>query len=267
MITLLADAPPKVLEQQLQIFLRSFNITDSTATADDPKYHEFLTGEPQQAVSHIDWVTEYQQQAALQHVTPGQNRQQPHHRLPEQQAHEEAWGAARQALHLEPQTRRPPSSHWADAFHQSHTGPQSWAEDSSTLHLDALAQPFPRHPSGSWVSEFQSQPKQPRPADRPWADQFLAGDQQQWADQFTTDRQQQEQQAELRQLTPEEQKALRGPHPDDPLDDKAALSWVRQFNEEAAKPSVNLGMFVMAHFALHGTYGNMQTIRCMTMQL
>lgn len=51
--------------------------------------------------------------------------------------------------------------------------------------------------------------------------QFLAGDDQQWAEQFATE---QQEQAQQRQLTPEEQKALRGAQPDEPLDDKAALS-------------------------------------------
>lgn len=250
--TLFADAPPTVLEQQLQTFLQSLNITDPRATADDPKYQEFLTGEPQQPVSHIDWASEYQQQAALQHAVPGQNMQHLHHSLPEQQAHEDAWGAARQALRLEPHTQLQPRSDWADAFHQSNNpGPQSWAEDFNRLHRSNPAQPAPAHPSSAWVSEFQSHPQQLQPADRPWAEQFLASDDQQWAEQFATDVQRQQKQAKARQLTPEEQKALRGPHPDDPLDDKAALSWVRQFNEEAANSSVNFGTLFMTHSTAH----------------
>lgn len=78
---------------------------------------------------------------------------------------------------------------------------------------------------------------------------FLAGDDQPWAEQFATE---QQEQAQQRQLTPEEQKALRGAQPDDPLDDKAALSWVRQFNEEAAKPTVNFGMLAVLAHALRG---------------
>ena len=238
-----ADAPPEVLEQQLQTFLQSLNIADPASTADDPKYHEFLTGEPHQAAAHIDWTSEYQHQ----HAAPSQNRQSPQHSLPEQQAHEEAWGTARQAPGLKPQPHLPPkaalASEWADVFHQSHnSAPHSWAEDFSRLHLEASSQQ-PVHsanPSTSWVSDFQSQRQQPQPADQPWAEQFLAGDEQRWAEQFATEQQEQVQQ---RELTPEEQKALRGAQPDDPLDDKAALSWVRQFNEEAAKPSVNFGMF------------------------
>ena len=70
---------------------------------------------------------------------------------------------------------------------------------------------------------------------------YPAADEEAWAEQFS-EQQQQQQQQQNPQLTPEEQKALRGPHPDDPLEDKRALSWVRQFNEEAAKLSVNLGM-------------------------
>ena len=239
---LFTDAPPEVLEQQLQTFLQSLNITHSTSTADDPKYYEFLTGEPNQAVSDTDWASEYQQQAGAR---PGQDRQRPHQSLSDQQAHEEAWGAARQASGLDTQPRRlHPSaalgSEWANAFQQSQNpAPQSWAEDFSRLQLDTPAQqPAPAHPSDSWVSDFQS--RQPQPIDQAWAQQFLAGNDQQWAEQFASD----QEQAEQRQLSPEEQKALRGPHPDDPLDDKAALSWVRQFNEVAAEPSVNFGMLV-----------------------
>ena len=239
-----------MLEQQLQTFLQSLNIADPASTADDPKYYDFLTGETHQAAAHIDWASEYQQH----HTASGQNRQSPQHSLPGQQAHDEACGAARQAPGLKtrphqvhPGTAR--GSEWADAFHQSHdAAPPSWAEDFSRLHLKASSQqpapaPPSAHPSNSWVSDFQSQRQQHQPTEQPWAQQFLAGDEEQWAEQFATEQQEEVQQ---RQLTPEEQKALRGPQPDDPLDDKAALSWVRQFNEEAAKPSVNFGMLAVS---------------------
>lgn len=245
-----------MLEQQLQTFLRSLNIADPASTADDPKYYEFLTGEPHQAADHIDWASEYQQHRA----TPSQNRQSPQHALLEQQAHEEAWGAGRHAPSLKPQPHQLPQkaalpSEWADAFHESLSpAPQSWAEDFSRLHLEASSQQ-PVHPanssaypSNSWVSDFQSQQQQqPQPTDQPWAEQFLAGDEQQWAEQFAIE---QQEQAQQQQLTPEEQKAMRGAQPDDPLDDKAALSWVRQFNEEAAKPTVNFGMPAILDHAL-----------------
>ena len=40
-------------------------------------------------------------------------------------------------------------------------------------------------------------------------------------------------------LTPEQQKAMRGPSAEDPLEDEGAASWVQQFNEELARPSIN----------------------------
>lgn len=43
----------EVLGQQLQTFLQLLNIADPACTADDPKYHEFLAGEPRQAAAHI----------------------------------------------------------------------------------------------------------------------------------------------------------------------------------------------------------------------
>ena len=177
---MLADAPPEVLEQQLQTFLRSLNIVDPTSTADDPKYYEFLSGEPHQAASeaHIDWASEYQQHQPAHDL----KRQSPHHPVLEQQAHEDAWGAARQASRPQPQPHQlPPTgtqgSDWADAFHQSHTpAPQSWAEDFSRLHVGLPAQQSATaHPSSPWVAEFQSQRQQPQSTDQPWAEQFLAG--------------------------------------------------------------------------------------------
>lgn len=177
---LLADAPPEVLEQQLQTLLHSLNIADPTSTADDPKYHQFLTGEPHQAASeaHIDWASGFQQHQPAH----DQSRQSPHHPLPEQQAHEDAWIAARQASRPQPQPHQlPPTatqgSDWADAFHQSHTpAPQSWAEDFSRLHVGPPAQqPAPAHSSTPWVAEYQSQSQQPQFTDQPRAEQFLAG--------------------------------------------------------------------------------------------
>lgn len=175
---MLADAPPEVVEQQLQTFLRSLNITDSASTADDPKYHEFVTGEPHQAASYIDWASEYQQ---AQHDIPSQTRQQHDHVLPEPQAHEAAWSTFRQSQNLRPQTQthtRPDSGReWADAFRQSQQQPsQSWAEDFAQLHMQGHAQQqSSSHPINSCVSDFQSQRLQPQSADQPWAEQFLAG--------------------------------------------------------------------------------------------
>lgn len=40
-------------------------------------------------------------------------------------------------------------------------------------------------------------------------------------------------------MTPEQQKAMRGPSAEDPLEDESAASWVQQFNEELARPSIN----------------------------
>jgi hypothetical protein len=40
-------------------------------------------------------------------------------------------------------------------------------------------------------------------------------------------------------VTHEEQKGTRGPSPDDPLEDDAAVTWVRQYNEQLASPSKN----------------------------
>lgn len=177
---LLADAPPEVLEQQLQTFLQSLNIADPTSTADDSKYHEFLTGEPHQAAAEaqIDWASEYQQHQPAH----DQSRQSPHHPLPGQQAHEDAWSAARQASPPQAQPHQlPPTatqgSDWAGAFHQSRTpAPQSWADDFSRLHVGLPAQQSaPAHPSTPWVAELHAQRQQPEPTDQPWAEQFLAG--------------------------------------------------------------------------------------------
>lgn len=243
-----------MLEQQLQTFLQSLNIADLASTADDLTYYQFLTRAPHQAAAHIDWAADYQQH----HIDSGQKS--PQHSLPEQQAREEAWGTARQAPGLKPLPHQlhPGTawgSEWADAFHQSDdAAPQSWAEDFSRLHLEEASsqQTAPARPSAhpSWVSDFQSQRQHHQATDQPWAEQFLAGDEEQWAEQFATE---QQEEAQQRQLTPEEQKAVRGPQPDDPLDDKAALSWVRQFNEEAAKPSVNFGMLAVLDPWLHYT--------------
>ena len=167
-----------MVEQQLQTFLQSLNITDPASTADDPKYHEFVTGEPHQAASYIDWASEYQQP---QHGTRGQNRQQHDHVLPKHQVHEAAWSAVRPSPDLRPQTQThtmpDPGSAWANDFHQSQQQPsQSWAEDFAQLHLQAPAQqPSSTRPVNSWVSDFQSHRLQPESADQPWAQQFLAG--------------------------------------------------------------------------------------------
>ncbi len=40
-------------------------------------------------------------------------------------------------------------------------------------------------------------------------------------------------------LTPEQRKAMRGPSAEDPLEDESAASWVLQYNEELARPSIN----------------------------
>ena len=244
-VALFADASPEVLQQQLQTFLQLLDISDPTSAANDLKYQEFLTGEPHQAASHLDWTTDYQREAQQQHSTSDHLRH-PRHEQPDQQAYEDAWHASAQMSGLAADLQQLPAPHpklpWADAFHQSQQpGPASWADDFTRHHQEAAAaqQSNDPLPSQAWASEYQSQQQQAHPANQLWADQFLDGTDQVWAEQFS-EQQQQSHSAE-HQLSPEEQKALKGAHPDDPLDDKTALSWVRQFNEEATKPSVNFG--------------------------
>ena len=244
-VALYADASPQVLQQHLQTFLQSLDISDPTCAANDLKYQEFVTGEPHQAASHLDWTAEYQREAQQKHSSSDHLRHS-HHEQPDQQAYEDAWHASAQTSRLAadfnlqqlpaPQSKLP----WADAFHQpQQPGPPSWAEDFARHNQQAAQQSNDLLPGQAWASEYQSQPQQAHPANQLWADQFLDGTDQVWAEQFH-EQQQQSHLAE-EQLSPEERKALRGAHPDDPLDDKTALSWVRQFNEEAAKPSVNFG--------------------------
>lgn len=244
-VPLYADASPEVLQQQLQTFLQSLDISDPASAANDSKYQEFLTGEPHQAASHLDWTTDYQREAQQQHGSSDHLRQ-PCHEQPDQQAYEDAWHATAQMSGLAADLQQLPAPHsklpWADAFHQSQQpGPASWVDDFArhNQHVAAAQQSNDKLPSQAWASEHQSQQQQAHPANQLWADQFLDGTHQVWVEQFS-EQQQQSHLAE-QQLSPEEQKALRGAHPDDPLDDKAALSWVKQFNEEAAKPSVNFG--------------------------
>lgn len=54
-----------------------------------------------------------------------------------------------------------------------------------------------------------------------------------WAQQF------EEENGKEADLTPEQRKALKGPSPDDPLEDPDAPSWVAQFNEELRNPTSN----------------------------
>ena len=243
-VALHADAPPEVLQEQLQTFLRSLELTDATSAADDSRYREFVTEEPHQAVSHLDWASEYSRQAPQQHPA-SQSWHHQHQGETEQGAYQVAWHAAAQpsspAAQVQQPSRQHPGLAWADPFHQPQT--TGWAEDFIRNNEQAAAaqQASPLLPGQPWVSEFQAQQHQFHPANQPWADQFLAGTDLAWAEQFTEQQIQQHQLHTKPQLTPEEKKALKGPHPDDPLDDKAALTWVRQFNDEAAKPSVNFG--------------------------
>ena len=244
-VALYADASPEVLQQQLQAFLQSLDISDPASAANDSKYQELLTGEPHQAASHLDWTADYQREAQQQHGSSDHLRH-PRHEQPDQQAYEDVWHASAQTSGLAADLQQLPAPQsklqWADAFHQpQQPGPASWAEDFARHNQQAAAaqQSNDSLPSQAWASEYQSQQQQAHPANQLWADQFLDGTDQVWAEQFR-EQQQQSHLAE-QQLSPEERKALRGAHPDDPLDDKTALSWVRQFNEEAAKPSVNFG--------------------------
>jgi len=213
-VALYADASPQVLQQHLQTFLQSLDISDPTCAANDLKYQEFVTGEPHQAASHLDWTAEYQREAQQKHSSSDHLRHS-HHEQPDQQAYEDVWHASAQTSRLAadfnlqqlpaPQSKLP----WADAFHQpQQPGPPSWAEDFARHNQQAAQQSNDLLPGQAWASEYQSQPQQAHPANQLWADQFLDGTDQVWAEQFH---------------------------------DKTALSWVRQFNEEAAKPSVNFG--------------------------
>lgn len=242
---LFPDASPEVLQQQLQTFLQSLEISDPAIAANDSKYQEFLTGEPHQAASHLDWTTDYQREAQQQHGSSSHLRQ-PRHEQPDQQAYEDAWHATAQtsalAADLQQISAPHPTLPWVNAFHQpQQPGPASWADDFARHNEQAAAaqQSNDSLPSQAWASEYQSQQRPAHPANQLWADQFLDSTDQVWAEQFS----EQQQQSHLpeQQMSPEERKALKGAHPDDPLEDTAALSWVRQFNEEAAKPSVNFG--------------------------
>ena len=234
-----------MLQQQLQTFLQSLDISDPAPAANDSKYQEFLTGEPHQAASHLDWTADYQCEAQQQQGSSDHLRH-PRHDQPDQQAYEDAWHASAQTSALAADLQQLPAPQsklsWANAFHQSQLpGPASWADDFArhNQQLAAAQQSHDPLPGQAWASEYQSQQQQAHPANQLWADQFLDGTDQVWAEQFS-EQQQQSRLAE-QQLSSEERKAQRGAHPDDPLDDKTALSWVRQFNEEAAKPSVNFG--------------------------
>lgn len=243
LFALYTGASPEVLQQQLQTFLQSLDISDPAPAANDSKYQEFLTGERHQAASHLDWTADYQHEAQQQHSSSDHLRH-PRQEQPDQQAYEDVWHASAQTSRLAadfnlqqlpaPQSKLP----WADAFHQpQQPGPPSWADDFARDNEQAAQQSNDPLPGQAWASEYQSQPQRAHPADL-WADQFLDGTDQVWAEQF---HEQQQQISADQQLSPEERKAVRGAHPDDPLDDKTALSWVRQFNEEAANPSVNFG--------------------------
>ncbi|DBA81552.1 hypothetical protein WJX77_012401 [Trebouxia sp. C0004] len=242
---LFPDASPEVLQQQLQTFLQSLDISDPASAANDSKYQEVLTGEPHQAASHLGWTADYRREAQQQHSS-SDHLKHPCHEQPEQQAYEDAWHASAQAsglaADLQPLPAEQSKLQWADAFQQpQQPGPASWADDFARHNQQAAAaqQSNDPPPSQAWASEYQSQQQQAHPAYQLWADQFLDDTDQVWAEQYS--QQQGQSHLEEPQLSPEEQKALKGAHPDDPLDDKAALSWVRQFNEEAAKPSVNFG--------------------------
>ena len=213
------------------------------STADDPKYQAFLAGEPHEAGSHVDWASEFHQQPSSSRLQQAEARER---------AYEQAWQAAQgktayaaSADHQKPHTGLGPFS----AFQQSQqTVAANWAEDFARQGHPAAGPSqqvqMPHHQGHSWASEFQSLHLQPGTADPPWVIQFANDSNHPWAEQFAEQQQQDgkgNDQKTGSQLTPEERKAMKGPQADDPLEDKAALSWVRQFNEQAELPSANFG--------------------------
>ena len=201
-----------------------------------------MVGEPHEAGSHVDWASEFQQQQ------PSSSRL--HQAEARERAYEQAWQAAQGTLvhaadHQKPYASLGPP----DVLRQSQQ-PEvaNWAEDFA-MQGHAAAGPSqqvqaPHQQGHSWASEFQSLHLQTGTADPPWVSQFASSGDQPWAEQFAEQQQQDrkgDDQKAASQLTPEERKALKGPQADDPLEDKAALSWVRQFNEQAELPSVNFG--------------------------
>ncbi len=172
-VALYADASPEVLQQQLQTFLQSLDISDPASAANDLRYQEFLTGEPHQAASHLEWTADYQREA--QHGSSDYQRH-PRHEQPDQQAYEDAWHASAQTPGLAADLQQLPAPQsklqWTDAFHApQQPGPASWAEEFARHNQQAAQQSSDTLPSQAWASEYQSQ-QQAHPANQLWADQF-----------------------------------------------------------------------------------------------
>ena len=226
-----------MLQQQLHTFLQTPNISQPATAADDRKYREFLSGEPHQSLSGSEWAQEFQQHGhSIPSHRPAAHVQQ-HVHAPQLHAH---------LSHGQADV----GNAWADSFHQQ-ANPQQWTEEFTNHQHPYSQQPFQHqhqhagpaqaktaethHPLQAWVSEYQSMQQQAT-ADQPWAQQYLSETDNAWASEFA---EQQDQHSKPDKMTPEQLKALKGPQADDPLDDKTALSWVRQFNETADQPSTN----------------------------
>lgn len=253
---MLADASPQALQQQLHTFVQSLDISEPASLADDRKYREFISGEPHQSVSGSEWAEEFQQQ----------HPSIPSHRPA---AHTPSTRPAPDIDVCAAVTPASPHNAWAESF-QQHPHAQHWASEfSAHQHLEHHHQrqhhtgppkAEAHHPLQSWVSEYQAV-QQPA-ADQPWVKQYLSEPKDgTWASEFV---EQQNQHGQPDKLTPEELKRLKGPQADDPLDDKTALSWVRQFNETADQPSVNFNRGISLKSAIATSPPCLNARICMT---
>ncbi|BDA42325.1 probable peroxisomal targeting signal 1 receptor [Coccomyxa sp. Obi] len=221
------DSSKEFQAEQVQSFLRSLDKGEGPSWQDDRKYEEFIRPPQPQGPQHQAWVDEFG-------------------RLP-------AAGAA--APFPSNGHAAGPSAQWATEY-QRQNGPMSaWAEEygagpsqgqMSNLSLrDNLRNNG--HATSAWATEYlggAGLAASPSGLDSQWAEQYTNARPQseRWADEYATSSGQDPHAS----LTPEQQKAMRGPSAEDPLEDESAASWVQQFNEELTRPSINALEFDMS---------------------
>ncbi|CAL8467992.1 g7530 [Coccomyxa elongata] len=220
------DASKEFQAEQVQSFLRSLDGGEGPSWQDDRKYEEFIRPPQPQGPQHQAWVDEFGRLPAARAAAPFLS-------------HGHAAG---------------PPAQWATEY-QRQKGPIG--------HMSAWAEEYEAGPSQAQMSHLSLGDSSHRPS--AWAAEYLGGAGpaaspsglgSQWAEQYTNARPQSEQWADdyvsstgqdpQASLTPEQQKAMRGPSAEDPLEDESAATWVQQYNEELARPSVNALEFDMS---------------------
>eukprot|EP00884_Botryococcus_braunii_P006962 jgi/Botrbrau1/16267/Bobra.0066s0049.3 len=255
------DASPQFIEEQVQAFARVLESSgiEGSSLADELKYQEFLGQQrtlppraegPLAGPSGVAWEDEFRDwrlQDAAAPRGPGWAEEfligqppgppaparllaqaPPEPRFP----HMVPPGPARGLLEpVPPAGRYQMDNLWASEFEKG----RAEGRGDDWIHLEQRGG-FAGSESvgGEWAQEFGHE--DPRFAlGHLWVQQFSeAHPAESWAEQFEG-----EEADGGTDLTPEQRKALKGPSPDDPLEDPDAPSWVAQFNEELRRPTAN----------------------------